>query len=108
MTTYDPEAPHREREALFHGLFVTFAIQSLITAAVGVMSNSTGQESLGEAMLLTSFVATSMGGFYCMTRECSPFERILVGIAYFPMMLAGYWTSALMIYLSLPGAQGNL
>ena len=47
MTTYDPDAPHRERKALFHGLLVTFAIQSMITAAVGVMSNTTGQESLG-------------------------------------------------------------
>src|SRR5438309_1255798 len=102
MTTYDPEAPQRERKALFQGLFVTFAIQSMITAAVGVISITTGQESLGEAMLLTSFVATSMGGFYCMTRECSPFERIFIGIAYFPMMFAGYWTSALLIYLSLP------
>ena len=59
-------------------------------------------------MLLTSLVATSMGGFYCITRECSPFERIFIGIAYFPMMLAGYWISALMICLSLPGAHGNL
>ena len=60
MTTYDPEAPQRERKALFQGLFVTFVVQSMITATVGLVANATGADSIEEALLLTSFLGSCL------------------------------------------------
>ena len=108
MTRFDPEAPQRERAALFQGLVVTFAIQSMITAGIGLIANASSHNSTGGMLLLASFAATSTGGFYRMTRECAPLEKVLVAVVYFPTMLTGYCVSALMFLLSLPGVHGSL
>src|SRR5438552_5811820 len=108
--TFNSESPSSPSNAIFRGIVVTFIMQTAITAALGVIGYSMGphaNEFFGK-LLFSSFFVTSGTGFFILVRDCRPFERVLIAIGYFPLMLFGYWFTGLMILLSLPGVHDSL
>jgi len=89
-------------------IVMTFIAQTAITMALGLIAIKVQQRCIGEVFLLPSFLITSGIGSCCLVRECRPLEKLLIAVGYFPMMLIGYWFTALVILQSLPGAQGDL